>query len=355
MALSDQLIKKKAQKHRAMVLKQVKQTFRQETFFAGFVNKPTAEQIADMATAAKYGPGDPLSRAGMPFCLEYIFDEYNRIRREDLPKVISPDFDPHSDEQIFLNLFTSQVETWANLSFAFSVDETLYPYLDVLRLDDYEDDDERNIMVHKESRAFGIAVMVETMVATDDLFDIMGGPLGFRRPPVIPHPFKAEDKWTHYHAMIAPLERLCDILLEEDRDTYGVTGHQRHLRSGKVVPVRAHNRLSPRHLAARKRNRDEVCHLVYAAYDSEGRLRYIGEGKAGRPGHVNSGCSHNFKLNEHFFLRGAMKIEIIKDGLSKQEGLAIEKLLLQRHLGDNLWNRKDYEPLMVVNEEFVEA
>ena len=64
--------------------------------------------------------------------------------------------------------------------------------------------------------------------------------------------------------------------------------------------------------------------------------------------HVNSGISHNIKINEHYFLKGKMEVEIIMDNLSKSESLAIEKILLNQHKGEGLWNIKDYEP----NEDY---
>ena len=39
-----------------------------------------------------------------------------------------------------------------------------------------------------------------------------------------------------------------------------------------------------------------------------------------------------------------MKVEIIKEGLSKVESLAFEKMLLNQSTGMGLWNKKDYEP-----------
>ncbi len=39
-----------------------------------------------------------------------------------------------------------------------------------------------------------------------------------------------------------------------------------------------------------------------------------------------------------------MKVEILKEGLSKQEALVIEKFLIKGHTGSVLWNIKDYEP-----------
>ena len=43
-----------------------------------------------------------------------------------------------------------------------------------------------------------------------------------------------------------------------------------------------------------------------------------------------------------------MEVEIIMDNLSKSESLAIEKILLNQHKGEGLWNIKDYEP----NEDY---
>ena len=108
--------------------------------------------------------------------------------------------------------------------------------------------------------------------------------------------------------------------------------------------VRAHERRNPRALRDRTENLDEVAHVVYRAYDADGVLRYIGEGRTTRPEHVNSGTSHNFRLNEHFFRRGPMRVEVVARGLSKDEGLSIERLLIRGHLGPTeLWNTRDYE------------
>jgi predicted GIY-YIG superfamily endonuclease len=92
-------------------------------------------------------------------------------------------------------------------------------------------------------------------------------------------------------------------------------------------------------------SRDSIAeHIVYVVKDGDGRLRYIGEGKEARWKHVNSGASHNVKINEHFFTKGPMTVEVIQEGLTKPEALSIERLLLARHAGQGLWNSKDYEP-----------
>ena len=108
--------------------------------------------------------------------------------------------------------------------------------------------------------------------------------------------------------------------------------------------VRPHERRSPGRLAARAGNLDEVGHVAFHASDLGGTLRYFGEGGVGRPAHVNSGVSHNFKLNEHFFTRGPMRVEAFVRGLSKDEALAVERLCIRGHTASALWNVKDYEP-----------
>jgi hypothetical protein len=130
-----------------------------------------------------------------------------------------------------------------------------------------------------------------------------------------------------------------------DRPKHAVSEHTRHLRSGKEVPVRSHSR----------RNRlveagviwDEFNdHVVYFAYDADGSIRYVGEGRPDRPQHVNSGVSHSYKINEHFFLRGEMRVEVRHTNLTKPLALAIERLAIQRHgSGGALWNIRDNKHL----------
>ena len=126
------------------------------------------------------------------------------------------------------------------------------------------------------------------------------------------------------------------------REQHDVSGHFRQLQSGKTVSVRRHKKRKP--IRSKVITDDITNKIVYRGYDQNGHLRHIGEGKPNRHLHVNSGASHNVKINEHFFLYGEMKIEIIKEGLSKVEALAFEKMLLNQASGMGLWNKKDYEP-----------
>jgi len=136
------------------------------------------------------------------------------------------------------------------------------------------------------------------------------------------------------------LEELVDVIPQ--REKHDVSGHFRQLQSGKVVSVRGHKKRKP--IRSKVITDDITDKIVYRVYDHQENLRYIGEGKPDRHLHVNSGASHNVKINEHFFLHGEMKVEIIKEGLSKIEALAFEKMLLNQAIGMGLWNKKDYEP-----------
>ena len=101
----------------------------------------------------------------------------------------------------------------------------------------------------------------------------------------------------------------------------------------------------PRIWGGQDSSRELTDHVVYSVTDHVGDVRYIGEGKQERPKHVNSGASHNWKINEHYFTKGEMTVAILHDGLTKSEALAIEQMLIKKSSGTGLWNVRDYEPL----------
>ena len=59
---------------------------------------------------------------------------------------------------------------------------------------------------------------------------------------------------------------------------------------------------------------------------------------------MNSGVSHNFKINEHRFTKGELEVTVLYEGLTKTEALSIEKAILSNNSGAGLWNCRDYEP-----------
>ena len=150
------------------------------------------------------------------------------------------------------------------------------------------------------------------------------------------------DYISPFEFLFGTVDKLLPVI--PNRNRHDVTPHQRHLKSGKIADVKGHNRKSPLRLVVN--NNSLTDNIVYQVQDSGGQLRYIGEGKLDRWKHVNSGASHNVKINEHFFTKGPMEVEIIYKGLTKPEALSIERLLLAKYAGKGLWNSKDYEPFI---------
>ena len=313
--------------------------------FSYFRNKPTDEESASMFEAAKFGPGDPLTQGGDRFAFEYILDELSvsleqarRMRLTDRAVAIDPDGDS-------IRVVSSQSEDWGNLMFVFDVDATLAEHWSRLTEEDFDYVTDADGMfghaAEKDTGAFGFLLGVRHLAGIAEANEEFGSPLGFK-PAFRPSPWKANDKCTVYVMTVGPLDRL---LTPAERDKHGVQGFSRRTPSGGSAKVRPHERRNPRRLGGRAVNEDEVAHVVYRAFDVSGVLRYYGEGKAERPRHVNSGVSHNYKLNEHFFRLGPMRVEVFTRGLSKDEALSVERLCIRGHAGPGeLWNIRDYEP-----------
>lgn len=64
---------------------------------------------------------------------------------------------------------------------------------------------------------------------------------------------------------------------------------------------------------------------------------YVGEGKAGRESHLNSGISHVYEANQQHFKGKKIRVEIKHRGVSKQEALVLEKNYIETL--KPLWNR----------------
>ncbi|MEI7796043.1 MAG: hypothetical protein WCI06_05325 [Methylococcaceae bacterium] len=190
------------------------------------------------------------------------------------------------------------------------------------------------VYINKENQSFAIQIsyipsILKSDLYKEDCFKELG--IGedynpFSRYVPYPEKFKNDDSFFWHRIKITTIENI----YSDERETHGVTSHKRELSNGKIVMVSSHKRRNPKIIKNRTINTDDVDYVIYRV-DYQGAICYYGEGKESRPKHVNSGISHNFKINEHFFLNGAMKVEIIRMGLSKQESLAIEKFLIQSH------------------------
>ena len=341
-SLSEALLDRKREKARATMVRKVAEW--SSVPFGAFTHLPTDDQIVAMFLVGRFGPGDPLSAGGDSFALEYLLDElWSNFR--DVDKVLLGGTGKYLDpDGTVMRVVSSQDELWGNLLFVLDVDIDLARHWANLKVEDFEamltPDGSIDYMVERESRAFGLSIGCDTLVPVRDAIAQWGDPLAFS-PVFEANPFKANDKLTVYQVTVGPLDRLLTL---EERAVHRVLGFERRLASGVKVSVRPHTRRNPRALRDRGTNLDEIAFCVYRAFDLDGRVRYYGEGTADRPGHVNSGASHNYKLNEHFFRRGPMRVEVFARGLSKDEARSVERLCIRGHAGPHdLWNVKEYE------------
>ena len=343
-SLSEQMLGRKREKVGAQVRSHVAEWWTHKPFDM-FANKPTPDQAEAMFMAGRFGPGEPLTEGGDLFAFEYMLDElsiaietFNEKRLAGEMRIIDP-------EAHAIRIVTAQSEDWANMMFVSDIDERLVDYWTRLGTEDFRFVYQGDVLVYaveRESQAFGVRIAASPLVPITEAYAIYGEPVKFV-PRYRPSPWKANDKCTIYFLTVGPLDRL---LTPDERIKHGVQGFTRRLSMGRSIAVRPHERRNPRRLGPRAGNLDEVGHVVYRAYDAGGTIRYFGEGLTGRPAHVNSGVSHNFKLNEHFFRVGPMRVEVFARGLSKDEALAVERLCIRGNKGSALWNIKDYEPLV---------
>lgn len=86
-------------------------------------------------------------------------------------------------------------------------------------------------------------------------------------------------------------------------------------------------------------------YLVYAAY-VDNTLVYIGSGLEGRQNHCTSGCSHVVELNHSQGQGKEIRVEVLRDELSRGVSLVVERELIKKFLPaynktHNAYNSKD--------------
>jgi hypothetical protein len=306
-------------------------------------------QAEAMFLAGRFGRRDPLFAGSVDFAIDYSMDEWNRCIRTHSVGNLPDEY--RTGDRKWKVFGSAQDELFGNLIFLFFVDANIAPYVGTL--------DRKEFFAFTPQRLEWLDIETRSLVFDARPWDLASVPDFFIRkygPRFTKCWTKSETLWAYSiwvaAADVYSITEEGDVptLIQEhgalgqqmlDRPMHDVVGHDRHLRSGKTVPVRSHSR----------RNRlveagvpwDEFSdHVVYVAYDAEGEIRYIGEGRPDRPAHVNSGISHNYRINEHFFRRGKMCVEIIHSGLTKPSALAIERLAIRKHGANGLlWNIKD--------------
>lgn len=305
-----------------------------DSIFQMFKNRPNFEQALEMFNVGKFGGSEPLSKGGIEFALEYAFDEFNEvfnfIRQRDGWRKTSLFHEP------FYVFGRTQNEPWANLFFTIHVDQDFAPFVsnlsrsEFVRFTEHEEE-----LIHDQTRSivFDLKFMGQIKKSNKRIKAFVGNGNKFSQSEL-------KGEAVYWYAVWIASPDLYSEDESEGREAHSVRAHTRRLASGKKVPVRPHSRRNKLVEAGVPWDAFDD-HIVYGAYDIDGALRYIGEGRPGRFQHVNSGTSHNYKLNQHHFLRGEMKIRIFADLLSKPKALAIEKFLIARNASKKLWNVRE--------------
>lgn len=310
---------------------------------------PTADELVSMISSSKFGGKSFLLQA--PILFHHAITEFNNTWKGKA-KAEAVDWD------VRVNCTSGWLGTSLN---CFYVEKSLSNFLTKLDQTSFEQVTEISpyLLLDSETHAYGMLAYVadEANIHGSEMngvFDWLN--IGHWDIDYMPWETGDYPEWRpSLSYTTGPLEyvsiMICIVATTEElierlpeREQHKVSEHTRNLRSGKKTKVKAHSKRTPIRTPIRKTGLTD--HIVYTVKDHNGHLRYIGEGKSDRFKHVNSGASHNWKINEHFFKYGSMDIEIIAEGLTKFESLAIEKLLLQNHSDQNLWNIRDYEPFI---------
>jgi len=340
--------KKKFEKELVNFLKNVPSNFLKNELKRSFLseNPPNATEFVRMVSSAKFGGENKWISGAQGF------KSILRVVNSLYPK-FQENLDMFDDDEA---IGFSYIET-TFLGYMFHYMQffpKLRRYLTTLHLEDFRCAREISpyLFLEKETNAYGFLLLpIQTITASETEQLIQNVDLWNKD---IPWVTKGFPNWTpNSKFSTGPLEYISPFVfyfgtiqelgdLIPAREQLDVSGHFRQLQSGKKVSVSSYSKRKP--INAKTITDDITNKIVYRVYDHTGQLRYIGEGKPDRYLHVNSGASHNTEINRHFFLNGKMRVEIIKEGLTKVESLAFEKMLLNQSKGTGLWNKKDYEP-----------
>lgn len=365
LTVSQQMLKRKQQKFRRELQRDLSQfssanlaAYLDRTF-EFHTERPKAQDFVEMAMASKFGIGNCLSEGGVGFLLETCLIAFNRLFEHQMLKDKEPE--PWG---AYHKALTDISELW-NATFFFDIDSKLYPHVSHVGLDDliWADDISPYLFLDRQTQAFGFAVIPLPAMSLEEFIDY-GEPHVNNWDADVRDTFdsgrKARLKLIEFET--GPMEYISGVIVIfgtvdklvhslPDRAKHQVSAHPRRLASGNTTVVRAHKRRTPLRLVVN--NRSLTDHIVYVVKDHAGSVRYFGEGKSDRWQHVNSGASHNWKINEHFFTKGPLDVEILQRGLTKSEALSIEKMLIRGHSGLDLWNVKDYEPSVTEAEQTI--
>jgi hypothetical protein len=331
-----------------------------QLIFQDYPHKPSLSSLVQMVMTSKFGgEGNAISDGGTGCMLGSVVRALNNLR--------STGKLTEQDESSWGTYFLARgdVNEVFNGLFLFDLDKSLMNDWHSLDANDFEwaADISPYLFLDSETQAFGFVIVPQPSFAMADMasvFDEAGiDPVGLeqfkkrlRARLLLPRP-GFDSGHMDYVSMVAATFGTTDKLIASlpDRQRHDVRAHTRTYQSGVVVQIPPQKRRNPLRLVVQNDLLKD--HIVYLVKDADGQVRYIGEGKSDRWKHVNSGVSHNFKINEHRFIRGEMDVVVLYQGLTKTEALSIEKALLKKHVGAGLWNTKDYEPFFEDDGRFI--
>lgn len=341
MKLSEVRAKEFLAKKRRQIAKDIQRQGGAKAVFSKFETTPSDEQLETFLVEANYGSCEqaPFALLGDETGIEILVDSLSYAAEsfsEEYAKGSLLEIDPDGDESERARFLS---ENFIGIS---------CKYLEMVRI-------KASVVVERKiAKIFDADFFKRNWKLPGHNSDELTG-LDFELRYFGKEPANPEDQWdstplTHRKDVIHSIEATIGLkstlaalnLIPDDRADHSVVGHDRRLKTGKIVWVTPHQRKNPH---GRKHDADpfaEDSYIVYFAYDHTGQLRYVGEGRPDRPCHVNSGCSHNPKLNEHFYRQGPMKIRLVHSDLSKDYAKAIESYYI-RKFSSSLWNVAENE------------
>lgn len=355
LSVSEQMEQRKQQKFRRELERMLSSTSAKNLnkylsyIFEYHTHKPTADHFVSMTMASKFGTGNSINEGGIGFLIETTLMTFNEASSSG--RFQKAEVQPWGSVHA---ITFSTTNTW-NAAFIFEVDAKFLPHIPEFEPDDLvcATDISPFLFLEKETRAFGFVIVAlppmtleefkeygSSIVDFEKSIDTRFEREGFARDQIFQFDTGPMEYVSAVRIQFGPVDKLINCL--PDRGRHDVTSHERKLHSGAMTTVRAHKRRTPIRLVVN--NKVLTDHIVYCVKDVDNNVRYFGEGKRDRWKHVNSGVSHNWKINEHYFTTGELSVEVLHEGLTKSEALSIERMLIRKGAGSLLWNVKDYEP-----------
>jgi len=315
---------------------------------------PTADQFVQMCSATKFvGEQNPLTLGGQEYLLATTLANFQRANDQGLLQIAME----NQGDQISYYFRTVYQNPAANVISKFEIDGAFTDYISELKRDDFEKSKlANNLFIDRSTNSFGLLLLPYRpfnknedsyerlkLLADDEApydWDVNPQNYGLSVGDFDSGPMQHVSRVDVIFSSIDRLLKICP-----DRPKHTVRAHTRHYKSpGKVVAVG--EQLRSNRLTKEAIQNEITDHVVYIVRDIDGVVRYIGEGTRDRPAHVTSGVSSNYKINEYFFtVSKDLKVEIVRENLTKFQAIAIEKFFIKRHSGPHLWNAVHNEPM----------